>query len=282
MNRSSHVREPAHVQSLEPRLLLAADLSPRGLLIITGTEGADTITVDLDVEGAQVTVSGATEADVSFPARRVRMVLVRTGAGDDVVTVGEMPHRVLVRLGEGNDELLSSARFTHASGGAGDDSLAVQHEDPDVAPDGGPRGGGPGDSPGDRARRDNRRFAAFGAVLLAGGDGADTLVGSPRARLNRLVGGAGDDHLSVPEDGRGRGLMFGGEGSDTLIGGASGDMLLGLAGNDSIFGRGGNDLLVGGEDDDEIFGENGDDTLIGGPGTDTLDGGAGDNDLRDD
>ena len=266
-----------HVQPLECRLLLAADLTPRGVLVITGTEEADTISVGFNAEEAALTVSGATEEDVSFPARRVRMILVRTGAGDDVVNVAELPHRALVRLGAGDDELESSARFTHAAGGVGNDILTVLHEEPEAGPDSGPR-----DRPGADFRRDNRRFAAFGAVLLAGGDGDDTLVGSVRARLNRLVGGAGDDHLSVPESSRGRARMLGGEDSDTLIGGSRGDFLQGMSGNDSLFGRDGNDVLMGGEDDDALFGEDGDDTLVGGPGTDTLDGGAGDNELRDD
>lgn len=281
MSRSRPACPPAMVQALEARRLLSADLSPRGLLLIPGTDGADTITVDFSADDALITVAGATEEPVSFPARRVRAVIVRAGAGDDVVTIGELPHRTLVGLGEGDDALSSSARFTHGSGGAGNDSLTVLHELPSTDGGAGDRGHGDRESRQDEHRRSHRRFTAFGAVLLAGGEGDDTLVGSVRARFNNLLGGAGNDNLSVPENARGRANMLGGDGDDELVGGLGPDRLFGTGGNDSLFGRAGNDLLSGGDGNDELLGEDGDDTLLGGPGQDTLNGGAGDNVLRD-
>lgn len=265
-------------QSLEARRLLSAGVTPRGLLIVTGTENADTITVSFDAEKAQVTVAGATPQDVAFPARQVRAVIVRSGGGDDEVVIGELAQRTLVSLGEGNDVLTSSARFTHASGGDGNDDMTVVHEE--AEPAGGGSGGERGPREGENQRR--RRFLSFAQVRLIGGPGDDVLTGSARARFNVLVGGAGNDELVGGSSARGYNGLLGGEGGDTLTGGAGRDLLQGAGGNDTLFGRAGDDLLNGGEDDDSILGEDGDDTLVGGPGEDTLDGGAGDNVIRDD
>ena len=79
-----------------------------------------------------------------------------------------------------------------------------------------------------------------------GGDGNNTLVGSPY--------------------------------SDQLDGGEGIDKIWGNGGDDYIDGRGGNDYLSGGDGDDTINGDNGDDTLHGGAGHDQLTGETG-NDL---
>lgn len=267
----------ALLQSLEARRLLSADLTPRGLLIIAGTENADTITVGFDAESAKITVEGATTEDLAFPARQVRGVIVRSGAGDDEVVIGELAQRTLVSLGEGDDVLTSSARFTHASGGDGNDEMTVVHEESEPA--GGGSGAERGPREGENQRR--RRFLSFAQVRLIGGKGDDVLTGSARARFNILVGADGSDELIGGTSARGQNGLLGGAGDDTLTGGPGRDLLQGAGGNDTLLGRAGDDLLNGGDGDDSILGEDGDDTLVGGPGEDTLDGGAGDNVIRD-
>ena len=101
----------------------------------------------------------------------------------------------------------------------------------------------------------------IGPVTLNGGDGNDTLIGTP---LNDVLnGGNGDDSLN------------GVGGDNTLDGGAGNDILFGGAGNDSIFGNAGNDIASGLDGNDTIIGGIGNDTLQGQYGNDSLDGSAG-------
>lgn len=72
--------------------------------------------------------------------------------------------------------------------------------------------------------------------------------------------------------------LDGGDGIDTLQGGDGNDVLYGGADADNLNGQTGNDLLVGGVGNDTLSGLTGDDTLDGGTGNDTLDGNTG-NDL---
>jgi len=92
-------------------------------------------------------------------------------------------------------------------------------------------------------------FAEVSAVVAAGSDADDFLLGSPGA--DSLAGGAGADNLS------------GGDGNDTLDGGA---------GNDAVYGEAGDDALAGGAGDDYLEGGDGADTLAGGAGDDQLSG----------
>jgi hypothetical protein len=91
-------------------------------------------------------------------------------------------------------------------------------------------------------------------VLLSGGDGNDTIIGSLRSET--LVGGDGDDVL---DGGAGNDQLFGGKGNDTLIGGEGSDYLQGGDGDDFLWGGDGADYLDGGD---------GQDAFQGGPGRD--------------
>ncbi len=116
-------------------------------------------------------------------------ITLRPGAGDDVVTVGDLTgvralRNVVVEGGAGNDVLNASAQANACvkvllDGGDGDDFL---------------QGGA-------------------GKDVLAGGSGNDTLIGGSGANI--LYGGDGDDVLSA---GSGR--------ANTLIGGAGADRFL--------------------------------------------------------
>ncbi len=115
------------------------------------------------------------------------------------------------------------------------------------------------------------------------------VVGTIReARVStiRIVGGAGDDTITIDipgntrirtvlDGGRGNDTITGGDGSDTILGGPGNDTLRGGRGNDTLRGGAGDDSLVGGTGNDTLQGEAGVDTLRGGAGKNTLDGGAG-------
>lgn len=119
-----------------------------------------------------------------------------------------------------------------------------------------------------------------GTFLVSGGDGRDRVIGT-----GSIVGGGGNDILTVlPGDqadvsiwgGSGKDILRGGFGSDYLSGGKNSDVIKGNDGNDVIVGGGGSDKLVGGDGDDFLMGGVGSDTLIGGQGSDIFDIGGGD------
>jgi len=112
-------------------------------------------------------------------------------------------------------------------------------------------------------------------VVMAGNDGADTIVGSPQK--DTLLGGSGQDLL----DGAAGGDSLQGDGgNDTLFAGTTPlggrEFLKGGSGNDSLVGSIEDDCVFGGDGDDTIWGYAGVDDLIGGSGADFISGGAGD------
>ncbi len=93
------------------------------------------------------------------------------------------------------------------------------------------------------------------SLVLAGGNGADTLTGTGNlAALATITmdGGSGDDTLR------------GGNGADTLLGGSGNDLVDGNQGNDTALLGGGNDRFSWDPGD-------GNDTVEGGSGSDALD-----------
>ena len=231
-----------------------------GVLVVTGTDGADAIRVEqryelitggspaLFITGDEPTdPSGPQPQRTPIPSRSVRRIVIRAGGGDDSVEVSLPPQLdgsggapvpavatpnfpVRIDLGDGNDTATGAQNHDVILGGAGDDRL-----------DG-----------------------SFGRDTLIGGPGNDRLVGGGDDDL--LTGGAGDDHL------------HGASGHDTLLGGAGNDRLLGSAGNDTLLGGAGTDGLGATEPfsiDGILENEAGDDLLIGGAGDDDLSGGAG-------
>ena len=111
------------------------------------------------------------------------------------------------------------------------------------------------------------------------------VVGTIReARVStiRIVGGAGDDTITVtiPGNTRIKTVINGGAGNDTITGSDGSDTILGGPGNDSLNGGSGSDTLRGGTGADSLTGGHGNDTLQGDAGSDTLRGGAGQNALN--
>ncbi len=141
-----------------------------------------------------------------------------------------------------------------------------------------------------------------GNTLLYGGNGQDTLIGSPQDDFlygeegnDTLFGHGGADRL---EGGPGHNWMSGGSGRDTidasegygdelygdenvdeLIGSIYADVLSGGEGSDNISGRSGNDILLGDSGEDTLDGGAGNDQLFGGSENDTLHGGDGNDEL---
>lgn len=130
-------------------------------------------------------------------------------------------------------------------------------------------------------------LAGFGNAILSVAllDGNDTLDAAQSTRPMAVIGGLGNDTISL---GTGQGYQTYGDGFgvDTGVAGVDGgmdqiygntltDQIYGGPGNDILSGGGGTDTLAGGDGDDSLSGGANDDTLTGGGGDDTLDGGGG-------
>ena len=108
---------------------------------------------------------------------------------------------------------------------------------------------------------------AYGSLVANGGDGDDTIIGAPNARVRGLpiaFGDAGDDLLNTPSIAGEREFgaeLHGGAGDDTISGGGHDDELSGDAGNDRIDGRAGADTISAGRGRDRISGGAGGDTV---------------------
>jgi Ca2+-binding RTX toxin-like protein len=232
------------------------------------------------------------------------VIEISTGAGDDLVTVGNLSgtdvNEVVVYLGEGNDTLdgALATKPIKAYGEAGDDWF--------IGGAGNDRfDGGAGidwmdysDTPyrvkvdlAYRAHEDGRggRDDLFNFENVRGGDGDDWIWGTSGANVieggegnDKLYGGGGGD-LIFGEQGNdelygedGNDELYGGEGNDKLYGGKGDDVLFGGDDNDRLYGGDGDDVVLGEAGDDELYGEDGDDILLGGDGNDLLKGGDGD------
>lgn len=199
----------------------------RGVLKVTGTAGADLITL----EAVPADDSGGVARLVIRSAKSPGETVLRSDALSDLKAIR-------VDAGKGNDHVevmdaggLLLGKDVSIAGGAGDDTLV----------------GGLGRE---------RLFGGAGNDSLAGNGGHDDLEGGTGD--DALDGGSGDDYLA---GGAGNDMILGGEGHDALLGGRGADTLLGDAGRDYLAGNAGNDNLTGGADFDYLFGGAGDDEL---------------------
>jgi len=163
----------------------------------------------------------------------------RTGAGDDVVDLGEADFvggaerpRWVVEGGEGADQLVGSLGFDTLRGEGGDHVLAP---------------------------RERLRGAAD---ELSGGPGADTVDFSRNHREAFGVSAQARPNPASLENLRGT------PGNDGLTGDGFANTIDGGAGDDRIDGAGGDDLLLGGGGADNVQGRDGDDRIGGFVGTD--------------
>ncbi len=198
---------------MEPRRLLSATLSDKGLLMIMGEKSAsNAIVVDTVTDAA----SGTTQLSVdvngtvsTFDLALVKKIFVRGGTLDDMITFNEsggaMTVKTLVHGHAGNDTITTASGDDRVLGGAGDDVINT----------------------------------GAGNDLVRGDAGNDTLGGG--IGNDRLHGGLGNDNL------------LGGDGDDILAGGRGDDIQDGGIGNDRLWGLAGTNTLIGGEGADVFY-----------------------------
>lgn len=267
--RRSIRKEPAMIETCEPRTVMAANLmasvSEAGVLTIEGTDNADHITVrEVDVqiviEGIQIAVNGKLVNSVATSS--IHRIEVNSLGGNDRVELAGSAHGrhrtinipSVINGGDGNDSLFGGAANDTIDGGAGNDVI---------------NGNGGADTIIGGTGNDRLR-GGLGNDSLSGGDGDDRVDGGIGADV--LQGDAGKDSL---RGSLGNDTLRGGMGNDTLSGGGGADKLFGDGDADQLSGGRGNDQLDGGAGDDSLAGDRGRDSLKGGSGTDTLAGGRG-------
>jgi Ca2+-binding RTX toxin-like protein len=210
---------------------ISANEGSRPLIMIDAGDGDDAVTVPAEPERAATIVDGGAGADTLTGAGSLD-----GGPGRDVLTGGT--DRDVLDGGGGDDVLRGSSGDDQLDGGGGDDRIDGG-PGRDLATYAGRRRGVRVDLVARSATGgDGERDRLAGIEDVAGGKGADTLVGDERA--NGLNGGPGDDTLS------GRG------GDDGLVGGEGVDTMRGGDGNDSLRSHDRLDALLGGRGDDTL------------------------------
>jgi Ca2+-binding RTX toxin-like protein len=170
------------------------------------------------------------------------------GQGDDTITAGAGPNFLngnlgddVVHAGGGNDQVF---------GEDGNDTLNA----------------GDGDSFVDGGDGDDSIAAGLGSNTISGGNGDDT-ISSQSARVSQLDGGAGDDQIfgaGVLTGGDGNDTLNGHAADGTFVG----VTLNGGVGDDLLKGSNENDSLSGGDGNDTLNAGQGNDTMSGGLGSD--------------
>jgi Ca2+-binding RTX toxin-like protein len=207
-------------------------------LVVTGTTGADIISLTMVDGRLRVTINGAS---TDYDPALITSIRVNALAGNDRVAVGAGIRGVRIYGGDGNDTLYGGRGKDSLYGGAGNDIL---------------RG---------RLGHD-RLLGESGRDILYGGSGRDTMFGGTsddrlygESYPDALYGGAGNDTLS------------GGTGDDFLSGAGGADLLYGGDGNDRLYGGSGRDRLSGGSGRDRLSTRDRlRDSVSGGTGRDVL------------
>lgn len=114
-----------------------------------------------------------------------------------------------------------------------------------------------------------------GGTLIVDIGGATVGTFSASGRIV-ILGGGGDDSLSVNPNVTHGADIYGGAGNDALTGGGGDDVMYGGANNDRVTARGANDIALGESGNDSLTGGDGRDILIGGIGADSVKGNADD------
>jgi Ca2+-binding RTX toxin-like protein len=170
-------------EKLEERRLLSASVSlAKGWLTVHGTDGDDAIRVTHLGQTLAVSVG---ENVFRFALKKVQLVVIYGGQGNDTINCRLSPVLCFVRGEGGNDTVLGSNFDDTLIGGSGDDSIK----------------GGPGN---------DLLVGQRGDDALRGGPGRDTLFGIQGS--DSLFGDEGNDFLS----GSGNDFLAGGDGDDTL------------------------------------------------------------------
>lgn len=244
----------------------AVDLTPDGLLSISGDAEDNRITVATSRTGdrLRVSVDGRSQ---DFDANLIQRIGIAAGDGNDSVRISaNTTTPVRINGGAGNDRITAGGGEAFIQGGEGRDRI---------------RGG----------RANDVIFGGPGLDQISAGAGDDIVVGG--SERDRIRGGLGDDIIfgdavnALPPQGPEfellpflRANVNELEGNDVISGGRGNDRVYSGNGNDRVRGGTGDDLLVGGAGRDALSGQRGDDEIIGGPGRDLLRGGAGADTIR--
>ncbi len=182
-----------------------------GQILVTGTNKADTITVNKQADGnVKVTVNGES---MMLTAEQAKNLVIAGNRGDDKITVGPGLSGVMINAGAGNDAIVVSANGATIAGGDGNDSITVVGK-------GNVLKGGAGDD--NINMRGNRNRADGGA-----GNDAMTF----RGNYNVGEGGDGDDRMRAIGN---HNLLIGGKGDDTLRTAGMGNRAIGGPGQDTV------------------------------------------------
>jgi len=235
------------LEQLESRQLLAIDVTPEGVLSVTGTNKSDRIDLVLSASDIQVTVNKHSE---TVPlAGLIGIDIAGLNRSDRIIVDPAIPLGATISGGDGNDWITGGSDNDTIMGGRGNDRVD----------------GGAGDDSLFGGLGNDRITGGIGNDLMNGGAGNDWLIGWDGNDI--LVGEAGVDHI------------YGNAGDDEAHGGEKNDKIFGGPGLDVLYGGGGNDILAGNEDDDQLFGDGGKDKLYGSDGDDELHGGWGGDNL---
>lgn len=206
-------------------------LDAAGVLMVSGTSGDDTVTLDTDAGNARLTRNGVVTSYALADVKAIALdaaggnntvtvsldipVSVLAGDGNDTITVG-VGRRHEIRAGGGNNSITTGAQLTHGFDatvvvtGAGDDVINV----PGIAD------------------------------LIDAGDG-DNVVNVQFAQ--RVITGSGDDVISVTVS-NGTLNCFSGDGDDSITSGSGSDTIDCGNGNDTVSSGALSDYITAGGD----------------------------------
>lgn len=210
MRTGNLIRRKLGVERLERRDMLAgfsATLDAQGVLRITGTEAANSMT--LVSNGSRIYIQGQTQ---QFTLSQVRQITIEGLGGNDTI-------RLDSQSVAGMQALNISATI---NGGAGDDTIV----------------GGQGNDIVFGGLGNDTIYGMLGNDYLDGGLGNDYIFGG--AGVDTLAGDKGNDILTGDA---GADMLFGGDGSDKLYGGAGSDSLDGGRDFDYLYGEADFDYL---------------------------------------
>ena len=184
-----------------------------------------------------------------------------SNGGDDIINAGGGVD--WIDGGPGNDDIVGGGGADMIFGGDGDDIIMG--------------GGGNDDIEGEAG--DDSLFGQTGNDTLDGGDGIDAISGGGGSDTIATGTGATVGSGVFVAGGAGADTIIGGPDADDIRGGAGPDIINGNDGDDVITGGVGRDVIDGGAGDDDIRGQESRDTIDGGSGSDLISGGGGDDTL---
>lgn len=269
--------------------------------VICGGEGDDAVDYSNATAPLTVTLDSGLEPDVTGGVGSTTQSIRDTCAGNDeqfAADVKTSPNKdCQPNDGQAGENDCVGQDIERVLGGSGSDVLIGSDPDAPV---------------GDPLTRsvalvvgDNALDGGAGNDLLAGQNGADTMIGGPGSDVVTYIGITTSDVLypgkaepviatidGVADDGGATDVsndpiasrndnigtdvesVVGGFGDDTLTGDGNRNTLRGGPGNDYLDGGGGDDIVAAGAGDDTLLGGAGDDDLLGKTGNDTLHGDA--------